>query len=74
MVEYETDSGDGRAVTLVFPKDADITEGKISVLTPIGTALLGLSAGQTMGWTGRDDRQHKLTVLAVHQAEAKASA
>ncbi|MDW9961770.1 hypothetical protein GHK33_10680 [Sinorhizobium meliloti] len=47
MVEYETDTADGRTVTLVFPKDG-------SVLTPIGTALLGLSAGQTMGWTGRD--------------------
>ncbi|MEY9784017.1 transcription elongation GreA/GreB family factor [Sinorhizobium fredii] len=66
-VEYEADTGDGRTVTLVFPKDADISEGRISVLTPIGTALLGLSAGQTMGWSGRDDRRHKLTVLAVTQ-------
>jgi len=75
-VEYETDTGDGRTVTLVFPKDADISEGKISILTPIGTALLGLSVGQTMGWTARDDKQHKLTVLAVtvHRAEATASA
>ncbi|APO79798.1 nucleoside diphosphate kinase regulator protein (plasmid) [Rhizobium etli 8C-3] len=73
MVEYETDTGDGRTVTLVFPKDANISEGKISVLTPIGTALLGLSAGQTMDWSGRDDRRHKLTVLAVtqHQAESE---
>ncbi len=65
MVEYETDTGDGRRVTLVFPIDADISKGKISVLTPIGTALLGLTAGQTMNWTARDDRQHTLTVLAV---------
>ncbi|MNW16687.1 nucleoside diphosphate kinase regulator [compost metagenome] len=54
-------------MTLVFPKDADISEGRISVLTPIGTALLGLSAGQTMGWTARDDRRHTLTVLAVYR-------
>ncbi len=64
-VEYETDTGDARTVALVFPGDADISEGKISVLTPIGTALLGLAAGQTIDWTARDDRQHKLTVLAV---------
>ena len=64
-VEYETDTGDVRTVTLVFPGDADIAEGKISVLTPIGTALLGLTVGQTMDWTARDDRRHKLTVLAV---------
>jgi len=69
-VEYETDTGDGRTVTLVYPKDADISEGRISVLTPIGTALLGLSAGQTMGWTTRDDRRHKLTVLAVYRTRA----
>lgn len=74
-VVYETDTGDARRVTLVFPKDADISEGKISVLTPIGTALLGLAAGQTMGWTARDDRRHKLRVLAVteHPVEAPAS-
>lgn len=65
MVEYETDTGDARRVRLVFPIDADISEGRISVLTPVGTALLGLTAGQTMNWTARDDRQHKLTVLAV---------
>lgn len=64
-VEYETDTGDARKVTLVFPKDADISDGKISILTPIGTALLGLAAGQAMHWTAQDDRQHKLTVLAV---------
>ena len=65
VVEYETDTGDARRVKLVFPIDADISEGRISVLTPVGTALLGLTAGQTMNWTARDDRQHKLTVLAV---------
>ncbi|UXN66121.1 nucleoside diphosphate kinase regulator (plasmid) [Phyllobacterium sp. A18/5-2] len=69
-VEYDTDTGDTRTVTLVFPGDADISEGKISVLTPIGTALLGLAAGQTMDWTARDDRQHKLTVLAVTEHPA----
>ncbi|AHG47453.1 nucleoside diphosphate kinase regulator [Rhizobium leguminosarum bv. trifolii CB782] len=74
-VEYKTDAGAQRIVTLVFPEDADISEGKISILTPIGTALLGLSTGQTMGWTARDNSQHKLTVLAVNEdrAEAKAS-
>lgn len=72
-VEYETDTGDARNVTLVFPRDADISEGKISVLTPIGTALLGLAAGQTMGWTARDGRRHKLTILTVfeHPEEAQ---
>lgn len=64
-VEYETDTGDGRTVTLVFPIDADISEGKISILTPIGTALIGLSVGQLMMWTARDGRLHRLSVISV---------
>ncbi|MGH6860525.1 MAG: nucleoside diphosphate kinase regulator [Phyllobacterium sp.] len=73
-VEYEADTGDTRTVILVFPGDADISQGKISVLTPIGTALLGLAAGQTMDWASRDDRRHKLTVLSVGQHAEKAQA
>ncbi|TIP83132.1 MAG: nucleoside diphosphate kinase regulator, partial [Mesorhizobium sp.] len=36
-------------------------------LTPIGTALLGLSAGQSIMWTARDGRRHELSVLAVNR-------
>lgn len=36
--------------TLVFPDAADITEGKISVLAPIGTAMLGYRVGDTISW------------------------
>jgi regulator of nucleoside diphosphate kinase len=68
-VEFESDDGrQRRRVTLVFPADADITQGKISVLTPIGTALIGLSQGQSIKWNTRDGREQELTVLAVAQA------
>lgn len=36
--------------TLVFPDEADFAEGKISVLAPIGTAMLGYRAGDTFSW------------------------
>ena len=36
--------------TLVYPHEADITEGRISVLAPIGTALLGYRAGDVIEW------------------------
>jgi len=36
--------------TLVFPQDADISQGKISVLAPIGTAMLGYRVGQVFQW------------------------
>ena len=52
-------------VTLVFPGEADIAQGKISILTPIGAALIGLSAGQSIDWTARDGRIHRLKVESV---------
>ncbi|MDQ9169665.1 nucleoside diphosphate kinase regulator [Oxalobacteraceae bacterium R-40] len=38
--------------TLVYPRDANGDQGKISVLAPIGTALLGLSVGECIEWMG----------------------
>lgn len=63
-VSFRT-SEETRTVQLVFPKDADIAEGKISVLTPIGTALIGLRAGQSITWRTRNARKQALTVLRV---------
>jgi len=37
-------------LTLVFPQDADISQGRISVLAPIGTAMLGYRVGQVFQW------------------------
>jgi len=47
-----TDLADGaqRTLTLVFPGEADAAQGKISVLAPLGTALLGYRAGDTVEW------------------------
>ncbi|WP_311030103.1 nucleoside diphosphate kinase regulator [Mesorhizobium koreense] len=63
-LRFSTDA-ESRTVTLVFPGEADIAEGKISILTPIGAALIGLSAGQSIDWTARDGRTHRLTVEDV---------
>jgi len=68
-VTFKPDTGEAKTVTLVFPGEADISEGRVSVLTPIGTALIGLSAGQSILWTARDGRRHELSVLAVAQPE-----
>lgn len=64
-VVYRTGEGDSRRVTLVYPGEANIADGKISIMTPIGTALIGLSPGQSINWTARDGRQHELTVITV---------
>ncbi|MEZ5903668.1 MAG: nucleoside diphosphate kinase regulator, partial [Geminicoccaceae bacterium] len=47
-LRFSTDSGESREVTLVYPGEADIAAGKVSVLTPIGAALIGLAAGQSI--------------------------
>jgi regulator of nucleoside diphosphate kinase len=64
QVTYLTEGAE-RQVILVMPREADISAGRVSILTPIGAALIGLSAGQTMAWTSRDGRLHRLRVMAV---------
>lgn len=70
-VEFRLDDGQQRRVALVYPHAADIAAERVSILTPIGTALLGLSAGQSIVWTTRDGRERRLTVLAVAQGHAE---
>ena len=43
-------SGESNTYSLVFPTEADFAEGKISVLAPIGTAILGFREGDTIEW------------------------
>ncbi|PWE52916.1 nucleoside diphosphate kinase regulator [Metarhizobium album] len=64
-LRYTSDLGEDRSVTLVYPGEADIAAGRISIMTPIGAALIGLSAGQSIDWTARDGRIHRLTVQEV---------
>jgi regulator of nucleoside diphosphate kinase len=60
-------TGKTRIVTLVYPGEADISRRRISVLTPIGTALIGLSAGQSITWETRVGEIRQLTVLRVRE-------
>jgi regulator of nucleoside diphosphate kinase len=53
-------------LTLVYPKDADADAGRISVLAPVGSALLGLRVGQTIDWPGQGGRTLRLRVTAIH--------
>lgn len=43
-------SGEANTYSLVFPTEADSSEGKISILAPIGTAILGYKRGDTIEW------------------------
>jgi regulator of nucleoside diphosphate kinase len=58
-------SGEERIVTLVYPHDADAAAGKVSVLAPVGNALLGLSVGQTIEWDFPDGSRRRLKLKEV---------
>ncbi len=46
----DLNSGHEHTYQIVFPRDADVARNRISVLAPIGTALLGYGAGTTVEW------------------------
>jgi regulator of nucleoside diphosphate kinase len=54
-----------RTVTVVYPNEADISQRKISVLTPVGTALIGLSVGDSITWDTPSGESRQLTVLDI---------
>jgi regulator of nucleoside diphosphate kinase len=60
-------SGTTKTVQMVLPRDADIAEGRISVMTHIGAGLIGMPAGGRIEWPGRDGRSRLLKILAVAQ-------
>jgi regulator of nucleoside diphosphate kinase len=66
-------TGRRREVTIVLPEDADPVRGMVSVLAPVGTALLGLAENQSIVWPFPDGSQRRLRVVEVlFQPEADA--
>jgi regulator of nucleoside diphosphate kinase len=60
-------TGQNKTVTLVYPEHADIAQQCISIMTPIGVALLGLSEGAAFYWDTRDNQRRTLTIVEVTQ-------
>ena len=56
-----------RKVQLVLPAEANIAEGRISILTPMGAALFGLTAGQTIDWPDLEGHDRRIRILRVRQ-------
>jgi len=67
VVFRDDTTGRVRQVTLVYPEQADISKGRVSVLTPVGTALVGLRTGLSIGWQTRSGENRRLTVLEILQ-------
>jgi regulator of nucleoside diphosphate kinase len=67
----DEESGKRRSITVVYPHDADPRRGRISVLAPIGSALLGLSIGQRIEWPLPNGNKRVLRVVGIdYQPEA----
>jgi len=70
-VEFVVDEANGapRTVELVYPGDADIAAGRISIMTPVGAGLIGLREGQSILWPDRDGQQRRLSIVRVERAD-----
>jgi len=62
-------SGTSRTVQLVYPRDADITEDRVSILTLVGAGLIGMRTGQSIMWPDRGGRERLLTIAEVTRSE-----
>lgn len=63
-------SGEEMTYTLVFPSEADYGEGRISVLAPVGTAMLGYRAGETIEWEVPSGMRRLKVEEILYQPEA----
>ena len=64
-VVVDETSGARHELTLVYPRDTDGTPGKVSILAPVGSAMLGMRAGQSIDWPMPDGRRARLRILDV---------
>jgi regulator of nucleoside diphosphate kinase len=55
------------AITIVTPDRADISQNKISVLAPVGTALLGFQKGEQISWQVPSGEK-KFIIMEVHNS------
>lgn len=63
----DTDAGQESTVTLVYPQEADVDRMRVSVLTPVGSALIGLAVGGEIEWPLPSGRVRHLRVKSVVQ-------
>ena len=66
----DMDTNETETYTLVFPDDADISKGKISILAPIGTAMLGYEIGDVFEWEVPAGKRRLRVERIIYQPEA----
>jgi regulator of nucleoside diphosphate kinase len=66
-------TGEEQEVMLVYPAEADFTRQRVSILAPLGSALLGLRVGQAIDWPVPSGQVKRFRVLAVTRQPEAAS-
>jgi len=66
----DMDTGETKTLTLVFPEDADPGQERVSVLEPIGTALIGYRVGDEIRWQRTGTSLHLKVEEILYQPEA----
>ena len=66
----DLDTKEEEIYTLVFPENADLRQGRISVLAPIGTAMLGFEVGDTFEWEVPAGKRRLRVKRILYQPEA----
>lgn len=70
----DLDTEQESTVTLVYPHEANIDENKVSILAPVGSALIGLRVGQMIIWPVPNGKEKRMKVTSVlNQLERKIS-
>jgi regulator of nucleoside diphosphate kinase len=64
------DTDERRALTLAFPSLAEIDVGRVSVLAPLGTALIGCREGEEVSWQTRTGPRWLQVERVIYQPEA----
>ena len=72
VLVVDLDSGEERVFTLVLPSKANVDEGRISVLAPLGMAVLGYRSGAEIEWDVPGGRRRLLVRRVIHQPAADA--
>ena len=60
-------SGETHAVELVYPRNADMEQHRLSVLTPVGAGLIGMRCGDSIDWPNRLGACRRLRIVKVTQ-------
>lgn len=74
VIFSEEGTGEEHSVELVYPREANMEEGRVSVLTPVGAALIGMVVGNSIDWPNRQGMHRRFKIVNVVQPPASPEA